>query len=280
MKIYEITSRIPNEQLIHKELTRLSNTINEDANAPIVAAGPGFLASAGAVVMKVLSAASWFFLLKPFGEFFYNMSTIEDNLKNDKSPDAEKRYHEELIIQIGMLVAAVAAGLLTKGVFGTVTGFLKLVKYIPVVGPIIANIISMLSAAAQVYVLKELASEEGRTAIANLLTGNILGKYGNLPVNGIKLIGDGVNDAIQFFSKVVNDALGQTTDKSATDKPEADKPEADKPDTAKPEADTAPAEKTASVAKDPDDLDWTPKPGEELYTPSNMKRSASGRLTL
>lgn len=280
MKIYEITSRTQNEQAIHRELIRLHESINEvtmpDAITAPVAATTGLLSKLKSAVLTVLKAASWFFLLEPFAEFFLNMRTASKNLESDKSPDAEKRFQEELVIQVGMLVSAIAAGLLTKGIFRTVTGLLGFVKYIPIVGAPIGGIIEMLSAGAQVYVLKELASDKGRAAIAGLLTGTIFGQH----LNGVKEIGTLVTDAVAFFTKTVNDAI------SNGEKPAAD-PSKETPADSKTDASKAPETKAAQLdaapvakPKNPDELDWTPKPGEEVYTPAGYGRSASGRLTI
>lgn len=268
MKIYEITTRTINEQAIHRELIRLHEVSMPDAITAPVAAGASLLSKAKSAVLTVLKAASWFFLLEPFADFFMNMKTASDNLKADNSPEAEHRYQEEVVVQVGMLVSAIAAGLLTKGIFKTVTGFLGFVRYVPLVGPVIAGIIEMLSAGAQVYVLRELASDKGRAAIASLLTGTILGQH----LNGVKAIGTGVTDAVAFFTKTVNDAI------SGSETPAKETPK-EKPVDTKEEPKAAETPPVKPVV-DPNALDWTPQPGEEVYTPAGYKRTASGRLTI
>jgi hypothetical protein len=277
MKIYEITSRTHNEQTIQKELIRLHESITEITAPAVVAApieaGASLLSKAKSAVLSLLKLAGWFFLAEPFYNFFTNMKTASDNLKGDSSPEAQKKYQEELVIQVGMLVSAIAAGLLSRGIIRTVAGLLGFVRYIPVIGPIIAGIIEILSASAQVYVLRELASDKGRIAIANVLTGTVLGTQ----INGVKAIGTGVTDAVAFFTKTVNDAISQDASVKPTDEKSKETPAEP---TKEPEASAAPAETPKAKPKNPDELDWTPQPGEQVYTPAGFKRSPSGRLTI
>jgi hypothetical protein len=272
MKIYEITSRTPNEQLINEELKKLSEAIsrfqpiNESTTAPVSAAS-GFFSKSMSAVLKFLKGVSLFYLAKPFYKCYTNMQTAEENLKDDKSPDAEKRYNEELVIQVGLLVAGIASALLTMGVFKTATAFLGFIRYVPFVGPIIANIINLLSASAQVYVLSELSSVEGRNKLAKLLTGTILG-------NGVKGLGTGVVEAYKYIADVVNSALDEEAKTTATEKPADNSNEkpADKsaetpaaaasPSNNEPKTTDTPPE---PVKKNPNALDWTKDDGQPKY---------------
>lgn len=297
MKIYEITARTPNEYLIHQELRKLSeiasattsNTLNE-----------GFFSTAASAALKVLKAAGLFFLLKPFYTYFTNMSNADDQLKNAKnSKEAQMDYNEEHNIQMGLLISSLAAALLTKIVFGSMSALLGVVRFIPGVGPVIANTINLLSAGAQTYLFKEIASEDGRIMLAKFLT------FGT--INGIKDVGALANQAVDQFTKMVHDAVasaegianGDPDKKPADATSEPDKKPADaaagnntattdKPTTTDKPADTTastikPVAATATAAPSTNPADIAAQQAADKshgYTPDRFKRNKNGDLVL
>jgi hypothetical protein len=297
MKIYEITARTPNEYLIHQELRKLSeiasattsNTLNE-----------GFFSTAASAALKVLKAAGLFFLLKPFYTYFTNMSNADDQLKNAKnSKEAQMDYNEEHNIQMGLLISSLAAALLTKIVFGSMSALLGVVRFIPGVGPVIANTINLLSAGAQTYLFKEIASEDGRIMLAKFLT------FGT--INGIKDVGALANQAVDQFTKMVHDAVasaegianGEPDKKPADATSEPDKKPADaaagnntattdKPTTTDKPADTTaptikPVAATATAAPSTNPADIAAQQAADKshgYTPDRFKRNKNGDLVL
>jgi len=284
MKIYEITTRTPNEQLINTQLTHLYEAaVAAEAAA---ASSPGIFSKAASGFLFVMKKIGLFYLLKPFLTYYNNMKTAEENLKVDSTPEAQHRYNEIQAVQVGMLVSGLAAGFLTVGIFKTVTSFLGFLRYIPFVGPMLASTIELFSVTARTYILKELSSEEGRTKLADLLVGTIIGT--NTHINGVTGIGTGVVDAFKYFSSVINKALDQENGTKPDETPPLDAPAGtDKPaNIAAPDSTSTPAvnapDTTATKAdkKNPNEIDWTPQPGEEVYTPDGFGRSASGRLTL
>ena len=278
MKIYEITSRTPNEQLINRELINLSKAVSkiterslyENAASdalPAAAASPGVFSRLGSAIMSLAKIATWGFILKPFWDFYQNMKTASDNLKDSKSPDAEKKYNEEVVTQVGMLVAAIAAGLLTKGIFSTVTGFLGFIRYVPFIGPIISKIIGFLSTGAQLYVLKELTSQEGRTQIANIVSGTILGEHFD-----VKDIGTLVIAGVNYFTKLINDAIDHDAGKKS-EEPKLNDTTADATSTT--DANTPTETPVAPTATEKWEL-----PQGANYTPAGMYRDKAGRLSM
>lgn len=297
MKIYEITARTPNEYLIHQELRKLSeiasattsNTLNE-----------GFFSTAASAALKVLKAAGLFFLLKPFYTYFTNMSNADEQLKNAKnSKEAQMDYNEEHNIQMGLLISSLAAALLTKIVFGSMSALLGVVRFIPGVGPVIANTINLLSAGAQTYLFKEIASEDGRIMLAKFLT------FGT--INGIKDVGALANQAVDQFTKMVHDAVasaegianGDPDKKPADATSEPDKKPADaaagnntattdKPTTTDKPADTTastikPVAATATAAPSTNPADIAAQQAADKshgYTPDRFKRNKNGDLVL
>lgn len=289
MKIYEITTRTPNEQLINSQLTQLYEAAVAATAAS--AAAPGIFSKAASGFMFVMRKIGLFYLLKPFLTYYNNMKTAEDNLKVDSSPEAQHRYNEIQAVQVGLLVSGVAAGFLTIGIFKSATAFLGFLKYIPFVGPMLVSTIELFSITARTYILKELSSEEGRTKLADLLVGTIVGT--NTHINGVTGIGTGVVDAFKYFSNVINKAIDQENGAKPDETKSIESPDtidktSDKPASiAAPDTSSTPvvnAPNTAPAAKldkkNPEEIDWTPQPGEEVYTPDGFGRSASGRLTL
>lgn len=294
MKIYEITARTPNEYLIHQELRKLSEIASDTTSNKLQ---EGFFSTAASAALKLLKAAGLFFLLKPFYTYFTNMSNADDQLKNAKnSKEAQMDYNEEHNIQMGLLISGLAAALLTKIVFGSMSALLGLVRIIPGVGPVIANTINLLSAGAQTYLFKEIASEDGRIMLAKFLT------FGT--INGIKDVGALANQAVDQFTKMVHDAIASAEgiatgepDKKpadaaiATDKP-ADQTAAtattSKPTTTdKPADTTAPTNKpvaataTATPSTNPADIAAQQASDKaQGYTPDRFKRNKKGDLVL
>lgn len=208
MKIYEITSKTPNEQLINQQLIKLyeATSLAEPA-----AAVPGVLSRIGSgigtIFSKGISLAKGFFAIKPFYLYYDNMKTAEENLaKLGNTPQAKSEFEKYHDVQMGLLISSVSAGLLSAGLLATTRGLFGLLRFIPVIGPIIAGGVNLLSNAAQIWVLEKLSSEEGRTAIAKLLTFEILGK------NGVTFVGHLGNEAYSYFEKLFKDALDIKSD--------------------------------------------------------------------
>jgi hypothetical protein len=299
MKIYEITARTPNEYLIHQELRKLSEIASATTSKPLQ---EGFFSTAANAALKLLKAAGLFFLLKPFYTYFTNMSNANDVLKQSKnSKEAQMDYNEEHNIQMGLLISSLASALVTKIVFGSISSLLGFIRIIPGVGPVIANTINLLSAGAQTYVFQKIASEEGRIMLSKFLT------FGT--INGVKDVGALANQAVDQFSKMVQDAIaeadsiatGEPTKKPAdaaatTEKPADQAATIDKPIDAtatKPTATEKPANATATTNK-PVDATATAKPSTnpadiaaqqasdkaQGYTPDRFKRNKQGDLVL
>lgn len=220
MKIYEVTSRVPNEQQINQELRKLY----EAAAAPpagSVEPSPGIFSRAGSMIAGAIKAAGLFFLLKPFYTLYKNWSTADDNLK--KTGD-QATYNQIMDVQIGLFLTSFAAALATKAIFGTAGLFVSFIRFIPVVGPIIARLFGLLSSGIQVAILAELSSEEGRTNIAKLFTWKLINGEA---VNGVAAIGhlghEGINYIADLIERQIKSATGQQTDTPKT-QDNADKP--------------------------------------------------------
>lgn len=192
MKIYEITKQ--------SNLTKLYEAD--------VLPTEGIFSKLGKAFISTLRGIKWLSaLVMPFAKYESNMKIIEDNLKKaGNTSEALADYENNRNMQIGLLVTEITAALLITGAFASLTGFLGLLRFVPGVGPIIANSINLLSYSAQIWIYKELSSEEGRKKIAELIVTMTHG-YGN--TTGLGHLADEAHTYFEnLFKRAIHEATG------------------------------------------------------------------------
>ena len=207
MKIYEVTNQLPSKKILAQELSKIYET---DAPPEL-----GFFAKLGSAVKSGLKIFTYYEALwKPFATYIENMKQAEANLAAaGNTAAAVQTFNEQHDMQMGQLIAGLAAGLLVKTILGSVGVFGKFIRLIPGVGRLIGNSIELLSLSAQSWILAELQSEKARTAIAELLTISMI-EFGPLKImektNLTQVIGHHGNIAHAYFEDLFRRAIGLT----------------------------------------------------------------------
>ena len=215
-------------------------------------------------------------LISPFYTYYRNMSAAEANLKSGKFDQA--RYDEEQRIQMGFVITSLVSGLIGNKILKSVTELAKVVKIIPGIGGVAADIIGGVSNVAQAALVPVLSSTEGRTVIAELFT-----------VGVIEGAGDLTNKTIEKLKELISSAQspeknpGITTPTTTTNKiAEPQQVSANKPTSAeKPVQQTTPtsAEKPVQQTTQPEPKPKT-QPGKDEYVSDRFVRGPNGELRL
>ena len=167
-------------QGVRKAVSKSPEEIKFAQDVSTIKKGAGLISNKAAGFMQVLKNIG---LVYPFITYYKNMSAAEDNLKSGKWD--QERFDEEKRIQIGMVTATLVTGLVGNYVLKKVESLLKVVKFLPVVGGPTAAIIGGVSNTAQVALLYELNTVEGRTILANLFTVGVIEGAGDIIGNQI-----------------------------------------------------------------------------------------------
>lgn len=196
MKVYEITNR--NYSPLREDIQKILETNTPDLHPT------GFFSTVGSAIYKGLVGFGYAMLIKPLWDWYWNCKTIEETYeKAGKTAEAKAQYDRDNNVQAGLLLSGLTAGLMVKIIFGSLWAFTRFLNIIPVVGPMITRNFDFFSAAAQAWILNKLASFEGRTAIAKLLTFNVFGQDVNPAVFGHLGI-----EAADYFKNLFYEAAG------------------------------------------------------------------------
>ena len=264
MKINEIV-----KPQLDEGIANILKTIGQKVAPNAIATGSGKIAQtvmhikgglkAGATgILDGLSTAGLVFLVKPIWDYNTIMNNAEEQLNAGKI--TRENYNEMHDAYLGEAIMQITAGMVGAGVLRSIPALLGFLRYLPIIGPAIAGGIAMLSAAGSVYFLEKVSSKEGREMIAKFCTASILKDTGSIGTA-----------AVDYFAKIFKEAVGMKDDGELDTKP-ADNATPAPTDNATP----APTDNATPAPTD----NATPAQDPNVYTPSNMRRDANGRLLL
>lgn len=287
MRIYELM----NEELGEGILSRIGSKIGSNrvsrglgsAKTAVTGAGGAVLAGASDAVGLLTKAGLWF----PFKEYLDNMETAEQWLEYEgNTPEAQKKYHSTQQEQLGILISTFAAALVGSSIIKSFPVLFGFLGKLPIIGKPIALLMGGLSGAAQLYFMKELVSDEGRKALAGLISVGILKNIGEVGLEAWPFMKD-------VFAKAMGMASDTASDLSATGHEIANDPSKlinqqhnpevfkDKPkDSESKKTDVFDKQAAAEVAKLLDKEKSAASYSGDDYAPPGMKRDASGKLVI
>jgi hypothetical protein len=215
---------------------------------------------------SVLATAGKFAaLVAPFWTYYKNMSNVEDNYKSGAY--TVEQYKENHQIQLGLLIEEEAAILGTLGAMASINVLSMLFNVLPIFGPILGAIFRGLAPAAGAYMLVWLNTDEGRKALASLVSAEFIKNTGAVAETAINAIRDKAHEALGMKPETDPAYTNTPTPNGTTPNAEPTKPDPNKKDD----------------KKDADKKDAAPKSKynpETDFTPERFKRDANGELTL
>lgn len=254
------------------------STAGRAATTAIKGSSAALAEGAGDAVKLLTKLGLWF----PFQQYFENMDNAEAQVKAGQMTNDE--YEEQHRNQLGILISTLAAALAGSTLIKSAEAFFSLLRVLPVIGKPIAYLVSGLSNVAQLYFMKELVSDEGRTMLASFISTGVLKGIGFL---GLK--------AFPYFKSLVSkasDAAGeesQTLSKTASNlanDPSKIFKQQHAQQTAPAAATSEPAKTEPAATSEPDKTEpklnkQDEKPSKSSgFAPIGMKRDAQGNLVI
>lgn len=210
MKIRDIIETTT-EQEINRELRNLrrkfTNEIKLYEAAAIPSTPPSFFRSAAAskfvtFLKKGAAGVTLALIAEPIYDYITNMNAAWKNY-HDHGGSVEE-YNEIHMNKAGMLVTALAVNLgalMASGIASSI--FISFISFIPIIGPILARILSIVNVGTRAYILTRLNSQEGQLAIANAITGTVIRDTGKFAVAAIDWIHETVADALHLDKSTI-----------------------------------------------------------------------------